>query len=411
MSAYVLALDQGTTSSRAMLFDKDGSPVSQAPPVFPQIFPHPGWVEHNPEEIWSSQMAAASHAIERPESISGRSRRLRHHEPAGTTILWERSPVTRCTMQSYGSVAARPPIASASRLQDGIAKSGSAPASCSTRISPGRSCSGCWKRFRDCAPGPKRGTGIRYVDSWLAWRLSGGRLHVTDASNASRTLLFNVHTGEWDETLLEAMRIPAAVLPKVVPSSQVYGETDPAVFYGTALPIAEIAGDQQAAPFRACCFAPGNTKNTYGTGAFLLTNTGAKPIPSKAGLLTTVAWQIDEKTTYALEGSVFTAGAVIQWLRDGLGILPDAAASEALATSVDDCGESISCGFFRFGRSLLGSTCAGHDPGPDSRSTKAHLTRAALQAIAFQARDVLEAMTATQASSARAPRGRRRCAQ
>ena len=395
MSAYILALDQGTTSSRAMLFDRDGLPVSQAHQELPQIFPHPGWVEHNPEEIWSSQMVAASHAIARAGIDIRKIASIGITNQRETTILWERStghPVHNAIVWQCRRTAPNCERLKASGWDSEIRKRTGLvldPYFSGTKLQ--------W--LLETIPGlraraEKGELAFGTVDSWLAWRLSGGRLHVTDASNASRTLLFNVHTGEWDETLLEAMRIPRAVLPKVVPSSQVYGETDPAVFFGAALPISGIAGDQQAALFGHGCFAPGNTKNTYGTGAFLLTNTGADPVPSKAGLLTTVAWKIDEKTTYALEGSVFTAGAVIQWLRDGLGILSDAAASEALATSVDDCGGVYFVpAFTGLGAPYWDPHARGMILGLTRGITKAHLTRAALQAIAFQARDVLEAMT------------------
>jgi len=396
MRAYILALDQGTTSSRAILFDRDGSPVSQAQQEFPQIFPHPGWVEHNPEEIWSSQMVAASHAIARAGIDIRKISSIGITNQRETTILWERStghPVHNAIVWQCRRTAPNCERLKASGWDSEIRKRTGLvldPYFSGTKLQwlletiPG---------LRDRAEKGELAFGT--VDSWLVWRLSGGRLHITDASNASRTLLFNVHTSEWDETLLEAMRIPRVVLPKVVPSSQVYGETDPAVFFGAALPIAGIAGDQQAALFGHGCFAQGNTKNTYGTGAFLLTNTGAKPIPSKAGLLTTIAWQIDETTTYALEGSVFTAGAVIQWLRDGLCILPDAAASEALATSVDDCGGVYFVpAFTGLGAPYWDPYARGAILGITRGTTREQLVRAAVEAMAYQTRDVMDAMKA-----------------
>jgi len=394
MSAYILALDQGTTSSRAILFDRDGSPISQAHREFSQIFPYPGWVEHDPEEIWSSQMSAASRAIAQAGIGIGDIASIGITNQRETTVLWERAtghPVHNAIVWQCRRTTPQCDRLKASGLEKEIRKRTGLvldPYFSGTKLQ--------W--LLESIPGlrvraEKGELAFGTVDSWLAWRLSGGRLHITDASNASRTLLFNVHTGDWDDVLLEAMRIPRSILPKVVPSSQVYGETDPAVFFGAALPIAGIAGDQQAALFGQGCFAAGSAKNTYGTGAFLLTNTGTIPVPSKTGLLTTVAWRIGEKTTYALEGSVFIAGAVVQWLRDGLGILSDAADSEALATSVDDCrGVYFVPAFTGLGAPYWDPHARGMILGLTRGITKAHLTRAALQAIAFQSRDVLVAM-------------------
>ena len=394
MTACILALDQGTTSSRAILFDGDGAPISQAHQEFRQIFPQPGWVEHDPEEIWSSQLAAASSAIAQSGIDVRDIAAIGITNQRETTILWERAtgrPVRNAIVWQCRRTAPLCDRLKASGLEEEIRKRTGLvldPYFSGTKLQ--------W--LLDSDPGlraraEKGELAFGTVDSWLAWRLSGGRLHITDASNASRTLLFNVHTGKWDDTLLEAMRIPRAVLPKVVPSSKVYGETDPAAFLGAALPMAGMAGDQQAALFGQGCFAAGSAKNTYGTGAFLLTNTGTVPVPSKAGLLTTVAWRIDERTTYALEGSVFNAGTVVQWLRDGLGILSDAADSEALATSVGDCrGVFFVPAFTGLGAPYWDPHARGMILGLTRGVTKAHLARAALQAIAFQSRDVLEAM-------------------
>ena len=395
MSAYILALDQGTTSSRAILFNRDGLPVSQAHLEFPQIFPHPGWVEHDPEEIWSSQITAAKSAIAKAGIAIKEIASIGITNQRETTILWERAtgrPVHNAIVWQCRRTAPNCDRLKAAGWENEIRnRTGLVldPYFSGTKLQ--------W--LLETIPGlriraEKGELAFGTVDSWLAWRLTGGRLHITDASNASRTLLFNIHTGDWDDALLDVMQIPRAVLPKVVPSSGILGETDPAVFFGAALPIAGIAGDQQAALFGQGCFAPGSTKNTYGTGAFLLTNTGASPITSNAGLLTTVAWRIDEKTTYALEGSIFIAGAVVQWLRDGLGILSDAADSEALATSVDDCrGVYFVPAFTGLGAPYWDPHARGMILGLTRGITKAHLTRAALQAIAFQTRDVLEAMT------------------
>ncbi|MFA6147454.1 MAG: glycerol kinase GlpK [bacterium] len=394
MTACILALDQGTTGSRAILFDRDGLPISQAHQEFPQIFPHPGWVEHDPEEIWSSQIAAAGRAIDQAGIGIKEIASIGITNQRETTLLWERAtgrPVHNAIVWQCRRSAPQCDRLKASGWEKEIRQR--------TGLLPDPYFSGTKLQWLlESIPGlrlraEKGELAFGTVDSWLAWRLSGGRLHITDASNASRTLLFNLHSGDWDETLLEAMRIPRALLPKIVPSSQVYGETDPAVFLGAALPIAGMAGDQQAALFGQGCLAPGSTKNTYGTGAFLLTNTGASPTPSKSGLLTTVAWKIKEMTTYALEGSVFMAGAVVQWLRDGLGILSDAADSEALATSVDDCrGVYFVPAFTGLGAPYWDPHARGMILGLTRGVTKAHLARAALQAIAFQSRDVLEAM-------------------
>jgi glycerol kinase len=392
---YVLALDQGTTSSRAILYDAEANVVSVGLHPFTQHYPQPGYVEHDAKEIWTTQLQAMRDALSgagvRPEQVVAVGITNQREttviwdrltgEPVGPAIVWQcRRTAPRCdelTKAGYAELI---------REKTGLVVDAYFSATKAEWLldqSP---------ELRERA---KRGDLLfGTVDSWILWNLSGKRLHMTDVSNASRTMLFNIHTLDWDDELLALFRIPRAMLPKVCGSSEIYGVTDPAVF-GAAVPIAGIAGDQQAALFGQGCFRKGMAKNTYGTGCFLLMNTGEQPIRSQAGLLTTVAWKIGDEVTYALEGSVFVAGAGIQWLRDELGLLRDAAESETLARSVPDTnGVYIVPAFTGLGAPYWDPYARGAILGLTRGANRAHIARAMLEAIAYQTCDVLEAMQA-----------------
>src|SRR4029453_15523272 len=338
MNQFILALDQGTTSSRAIVFRRDGQLVSLAQQEFPQIFPSPGHVEHDPDAIWSSQIATAREALARAGLSVQQIAAIGVTNQRETTVVWDREtgkPVTNAIVwQSRISARICEELKSDGLEETFRSRTGLVldPYFSGTKL----------KFLLDTVPGLKvraeRGDVLfGTVDSFLIWRLTGGKRHVTDVSNASRTLLYNIHTLEWDETLLEILGVPRAVLPVVRPSSEWYGETD-ASLLGAPIPIAGAAGDQQAALFGQACFEPGSAKNTYGTGCFLLLNTGHQAVASKNGLLTTIGWRIDGKTTYCLEGAVFIAGAAVQWVRDGLKAIQSSAEVEQLAATVDDAG-------------------------------------------------------------------------
>ncbi len=393
MSKHVLALDQGTTSSRAIVFSHDGAAIASAQQEFEQLFPSPGHVEHDPEAIWESQLATATLALERAELNADEVAALGITNQRETTILWERDTGR--------------PVANAIVWQSRITAD-----FCEQLKADGHE-ELFRKRTGLVLDAYFSGTKIRHileenpglrsraergeilfgtVDSFLTWRLSGGKLHVTDCSNASRTMLFNIHTLDWDDELLSILSVPRAMLPEVRPSSDVYGETDPALF-GTAIPIAGIAGDQQAATFGQACFEPGSAKNTYGTGCFLLMNTGTEPVTSDNGLLTTIGWGLNGDVTYCLEGSVFVGGAVVQWLRDGLEFFQSAEEIETLAAEVDSTdGVYLVPAFVGLGAPYWRSDARGTLVGMTRGTTKAHIARAALESIAFQTRDLLEAM-------------------
>ena len=394
MPSYILALDQGTTSSRAILFDRSGAPVAIAQYEFPQYFPQPGWVEHDPDEIWESQMKAAREVI-RESGITA-------HDIAGigitnqreTTLLWDRKtgrPVCNAIVWQCRRTAAICDRLRAEGYEEMIRTR--------TGLVIDAYFSGTKIQWMlDNIPGirtraEKGDLAFGTVDSWLVYRLTGGRLHVTDPSNASRTLLYNITEHRWDRQIFETFHIPEALLPDVVPSSGVIGETDVSLF-GTSIPIAGIAGDQQAALFGQGCFAPGEVKNTYGTGCFLLMHTGDRPVASSGGLLSTVAWGINGHIEYALEGSIFVAGAAIQWLRDQLGLIEQAADSEALALSVEDSGGMyLVPAFVGLGAPYWDMYARGLMIGLTRGTTRAHIVRAALESIAYQTRDVVETMT------------------
>lgn len=393
MSRYVLALDQGTTSSRAIIFGRDGRPVASAQQEFPQIYPQPGHVEHDPESIWESQLQTARSALAQAGLTAADIAAVGVTNQRETTILWDRK--TGC------------PVANAivwqSRITAGICEQLKADGAeefvrSRTGLVLDPYFSGTKIRYLlDSIPGlrskAERGDVLfGTVDSFLAWRLTGGRLHITDATNASRTLLFNIHTGQWDDELLKLLNVPRAMLPEVRASSEVYGEID-AGHLGSSIPLAGMAGDQQAATFGQCCFDAGSAKNTYGTGCFLLMNTGTQPVASTSGLLTTVAWRIGNETVYALEGSIFIAGAAVQWLRDGLGLIKQASDIEALAATVpDNDGVYFVPALAGLGAPYWDPHARGTIVGLTRGSTKAHLARAALEAMAYQTREVLDAM-------------------
>ena len=391
--SHVLALDQGTTSSRAIVFDRSGRVVGSAQREFPQLFPSPGHVEHDPEAIWESQLATARQVLTNAKLQASDIAAIGVTNQRETTILWERDtgrPVANAIVWQSRIT---------SRLCDQMKRDGHEPLfreKTGLVLDPYFSGTKI-RHLLDTQPGlrsrAERGEILfGAVDSFLIWRLSGGKRHVTDVSNASRTLLFNLHTLDWDDELLKLLNVPRAMLPEVCSSSEIYVESDPK-WLGAAIPIAGDAGDQQAATFGQACFEPGSAKNTYGTGCFLLMNTGHKPSMSQNGLLTTVGWQINGETTYCLEGSVFIAGAAVQWLRDGLQIVSHASETETLATSVpDNGGVYFVPAFVGLGAPHWDADARGTIIGLTRGTTKGHLARAALEAMAYQTRDVLDAM-------------------
>jgi glycerol kinase len=393
VSRYVLALDQGTTSSRAILFDRKGSSISAAQQEFPQLFPGPGHVEHDPEAIWDSQLATAREALAKANAAPADIAAIGVTNQRETTVLWEREsgrPVANAIVWQSRVTA---PIC------DRLKAAGHEPLfRKKTGLVVDAYFSGTKiKHLLDSHDGWRaraRRSEILFgtIDSFLIWRLTGGRRHVTDVSNASRTLLFNIQTLEWDDELLKILDVPRAMLPEVRSSSEVYGETDPKVF-GAPIPVAGIAGDQQAALFGQACFEPGSAKNTYGTGCFMLLNTGNTVVPSEKGLLTTIGWQLGGRTTYALEGAVFVAGAAVQWLRDGLKAIQASADVETLMSEVPDTdGVYLVPAFVGLGAPYWDPRARGVIVGLTRNSTIAHVARAAVDAMAYQTRDVLEVM-------------------
>jgi glycerol kinase len=393
--SYILALDQGTTSSRAIVFDRSGKAVSAAQQEFPQIFPGPGHVEHDPEAIWGTQLTTAKEAIKRAGISALDLAAVGVTNQRETTVLWEKAtgkPIANAIVWQSRITA---PIC------DRLKTAGHEPTfRKKTGLVVDAYFSGTKiKHLLDAFDGLRdraaRGEVLfGTVDTFLIWRLTGGRVHVTDVSNASRTLLFNIHTLQWDDELLQLLDVPRAMLPDVRSSSEVYGNTDPEVF-GAAVPIAGDAGDQQAAMFGQACFEAGSAKNTYGTGCFMLLNTGSKPVPSEKGLLTTVAWKIGSQTTYALEGSVFVAGAAVQWLRDGLKAINSSPDVEQLMAQVPDTdGVYLVPAFVGLGAPYWDPRARGVIVGLTRNTNVAHVARAAVDAMAYQTRDVLEAMQA-----------------
>jgi glycerol kinase len=393
MPKFILALDQGTTSSRAIVFGHDGRAVAVAQQEFPQILPAPGIVEHDPEAIWSSQLAVAQAALAKAKLTAADIAAIGVTNQRETTILWDR--ITGRPIENA--------IVWQSRISAGICDqlkaNGLEPLFREkTGLVVDAYFSGTKiKHILDRHEGLRRRAELGEVlfgtvDTYLIWRLTGGRRHVTDYSNASRTLIYNIHTLDWDDELLGILGIPRAMLPEVFPSSDIVGETDESHF-GGRIPIAGIAGDQQAATFGQACFAPGDAKNTYGTGCFMLLNTGERPVESKNNLLTTIGWGVGGKVAYCLEGSVFVAGAVVQWLRDGLGLIRSSADVESLARTVADSGGVYFVpAFVGLGAPYWDPYARGMIIGLTRGTTAGHIARAAIESMAFQTRDVLEAM-------------------
>ena len=392
---YVLALDQGTTSSRAILFDRNGRVRAMAQRELAQIFPQPGWVEHDPEEIWRSQLACARRALRIGEASASQVTAIGITNQRETTIVWNRATgqaVHKAIVWQDRRTAARCEALRRDGLEDLVKQR------TGLRLDPYFSATKiAW--ILDSIPGMRlhaeRGElAFGTVDTWLAWRLSGGALHVTDPSNASRTMLYDIHRGRWDDELLRAFNIPRSMLPEVRPSSHAFGATV-AKCFGSAIPIGGIAGDQQAALFGQAC-KPGMAKNTYGTGCFMLLNTGRKAVRSAHGLLTTCAAQAGPKVSdreFALEGSVFAGGSVVQWLRDGLGLIRSSSAVEKLASSVDDSGDVFLVpAFTGLGAPYWDPRARGALIGLTRGTTRAHIARAALESIAFQSAELLLAM-------------------
>jgi len=393
MEKYILALDQGTTSSRAMLFDQQGRICSLAQKEFEQIFPKPGWVEHNPSEIWSSQVAVAAEAMSKLGINGSFLAGIGITNQRETTIVWDKitgNPLYNAIVwqdrrtSAYCDQLKEEGWADKIRNKTGLVIDAYFSG---TKI----------KWILDHVEGARQKAingelAFGTVDSWLVWKLTQGRAHVTDVSNASRTMLFNIFSQQWDDELLQLMDIPASMMPSIVSSSEIVDMTN-TTFFASKVPIAGIAGDQQAALFGQMCLEEGMVKNTYGTGCFILKNTGTQPFISKNNLLTTIAWRINGQTTYALEGSIFIGGAVVQWLRDGLGIIRHSSEIEALASKVDDSGDLYFVpSFTGMGAPYWDQYARGLMIGLNRGTTQAHIARAALEGIAFQTMDVLRVM-------------------
>ncbi|SHJ62554.1 glycerol kinase [Dethiosulfatibacter aminovorans DSM 17477] len=390
---YILSFDQGTTSSRAILFDKDGNIVKTAQKEFTQIYPKAGWVEHDPIEIWATQSGVAREVLEAAGVNAGEIASIGITNQRETTVVWDRNtgkPVYNAIVWQCRRTASICDQIKADGMEDYIREN--------TGLVVDAYFSGTKvKWILDNVEGAREkaekgdllfGT----IDTWLVWNLTRGKVHVTDYSNASRTLMYNIAELKWDEKILEELSVPASMLPQVKPSSEVYGKTDESMF-GVEIPIAGIAGDQQAALFGQACFEDGMVKNTYGTGCFILMQTGEKMVHSKNGLLTTIAWGIDGKVEYALEGSVFMGGATIQWLRDELRLINDAADSEYFASKVKDTnGVYLVPAFAGLGAPYWDMYARGTIVGLTRGANRNHITRAALESIAYQSKDVIRSM-------------------
>ncbi|TQR35401.1 glycerol kinase GlpK [Brevibacillus brevis] len=392
---YMLSLDQGTTSSRAILFDKSGAIIGVAQKEFTQIYPKPGWVEHNAEEIWESQLEVLKAVLlenhVKPEEIAG----IGITNQRETTVVWDKhtgKPIHHAIVwQSRQSIDICNQLKEQGHEQTVREKTGLLI----DAYFSGTKVKWLLDHVEGARERAERGDLLfGTIDTWLIWKLTNGLVHVTDYSNASRTLMFNIHSLEWDDELLNMLQIPKSMLPTVRPSSEMYGYTDEKLFE-FQIPIAGIAGDQQAALFGQACFAEGQAKNTYGTGCFMLMNTGEKAVASKNGLLTTIAWGVDGKVEYALEGSIFVAGAAIQWLRDGLKLIEKSSDSEKHALAVDTTdGVYMVPAFVGLGAPYWDMEARGAIFGLTRGTTEDHLIRAALESLAYQTRDVLEAMEA-----------------
>ncbi|MGK9265115.1 glycerol kinase GlpK [Bacillus inaquosorum] len=396
METYILSLDQGTTSSRAILFNKEGKIVHSAQKEFTQYFPHPGWVEHNANEIWGSVLAVIASVISESGISASQIAGIGITNQRETAVVWDKdtgNPVYHAIVwQSRQTSGICEELREKGYNDLFREKTGLLidPYFSGTKV----------KWILDNVEGAREkaekgellfGT----IDTWLIWKMSGGKAHVTDYSNASRTLMFNIYDLKWDDELLDILDVPKSMLPEVKPSSQVYAETVDYHFFGKNIPIAGAAGDQQSALFGQACFEEGMGKNTYGTGCFMLMNTGEKAIKSEHGLLTTIAWGIDGKVEYALEGSIFVAGSAIQWLRDGLRMFQDSSLSESYAEKVDSTdGVYVVPAFVGLGTPYWDSDVRGSVFGLTRGTTKEHFIRATLESLAYQTKDVLDAMEA-----------------
>ncbi|MEJ7737731.1 MAG: glycerol kinase GlpK [Chitinophagaceae bacterium] len=390
---YILALDQGTTSSRAILFDKGGNMISMAQKEFNQIYPQAGWVEHDPEEIWSSQYSVFAEVLARGNIQLQQVAAIGITNQRETTLVWDRGdskPVCHAIVWQDRRTASFCDQLKQAGLSDTIREKTGLVIDAyfsATKL----------KWILDNVPSAraradKGELAFGTVDTWLAWKLSKGKLHITDVTNASRTMLMNIHTCEWDPDLLRLFDIPSSMLPEINPSSKMYGVTD-SVVRNSNIPICGIAGDQQSALFGQMCTQQGMVKNTYGTGCFMLMNTGSKAVSSKNNLITTVAWKIHNKVEYALEGSIFIAGAIVQWLRDGLQIIRSSAEVEALALQVNDTGGVYMVpAFAGLGAPHWNQYARGTLFGLTRGTVNAHIARASLESIAYQTMDVLKAM-------------------
>ncbi len=394
MEKYILALDQGTTSSRCIIYDKRGNTVSVAQKEFRQIYPRQGWVEHDAEEIWSAQMTVAHEAMLKAGLTYKNIEAIGITNQRETTVVWDREtgqPVynaivwqCRRTAEYCDSLIERG-LTETFREKTGLLIDA---------YFSGTKLRWILENVEGAREKAERGQLLfGTVETWLIWKMTGGKVHITDYSNASRTMMFNIHTLEWDQQILDILGIPRSMLPEPRPSSQIYGETEPTLFAGP-IKIAGAAGDQQAALFGQTCFNAGEAKSTYGTGCFLLLNTGEKPVISQNGLLTTVAWGLNGKVNYALEGSVFVCGAAVQWLRDELNILENSAQSEAMALSVEDsAGVYVVPAFVGLGAPYWDPYARGAIFGLTRGANKNHLVRATLESLAYQCNDLLKAMS------------------
>lgn len=396
MAKYILALDQGTTSSRAIFFDQEGQIISAAQKEFRQIYPQPGWVEHDPDDIWGTQIGVASEAMARAGASPRDIAAIGVTNQRETTLIWDRAtgrPIYNAIVWQCRRTAPHCEQLKAAGYGERIkARTGLV---IDAYFSGTKA---AW--ILDNVPGARaraeRGElAFGTVDTWLIWNLTGGRVHATDVSNASRTMLYNINNGDWDEELLSILRVPRALLPEVKPSSALYGESIPELL-GAAIPISGVAGDQQAATFGQACYAPGTVKNTYGTGCFMLMNVGHHAVASPGGLLTTVGWRLgaEHPTVYALEGSVFIAGAAVQWLRDELNLIQSAAETGPIAASIPNTGGVyVVPAFVGLGAPYWDGFARGVIVGLTRGSGRAQIVRATLESIAYQTRDVIEVMT------------------
>jgi glycerol kinase len=392
MKEFILALDQGTTSSRAIVFDRNGLPKATAQKEFTQFYPKPGWVEHDPEEIWSTQTGVALEAITKAGLESVNIAAIGITNQRETTVVWNRKtgkPIYKAIVWQDRRTADYCDQLKSDGHSNKILKKTGLIIDAYFSATKVRWILDNVNDARRLAEDGQLAFGT--IDSWLVWNLTRGKLHITDVSNASRTMLFNIHTLKWDDELLRLFNIPSSMLPEVRSSSEIYGKTEG--LFAASIPVAGIAGDQQAALFGQMCTEPGMVKNTYGTGCFMVMNIGNKPIESKSKLLTTVAWRIGNDTQYALEGSIFIAGAVVQWLRDGLGIIKNSGDVEKLAAKVNDSeGIYFVPAFAGLGAPHWNQHARGTLVGLTRGSTSAHIARAALDSIAYQTLEVLLAM-------------------